>query len=95
MLPWVLCAVLTGSILVYCQLPLTTRTGCVVLLVLSDAASTEDLPTLTVPVLVRVFGHTETDQTLEVIRRLLCPLTVETTSLCRVGGHDSVTINCW
>ena len=65
------------------------------LLVLSDAASTEDLSTLTVPMLVRVSGHTETDQALEVIRRLLCPLTVVTTSLCCVGGHDSVTINGW
>ena len=65
----------------------TVRTVLIDLLLFSDTTCTEDLPTLIVGVsrmLERVSGHTETDQTLELIRRFFYPVTVVTTSLYSV-----------
>ena len=81
---------LTSGVFEECQFLSTVWTGLIDLLVFSDTTSTEDLPTLILRVsrmLVRVSCHTETDQTLELIRRLLCPVTVIATSLSLVRGH--------
>ncbi len=48
----------------------------VLCLILVDTASTEYFPTAPVPMLLRVPGHTQANQTLEVIRGLLHKLVV-------------------
>ena len=85
-----ICTLLTSGIFEECQWFLTVWTVLTDLLVLSDAAMTEDLPTLILRVsrmLVRVSGHTETDLTLELFRRVPYPLAVITSSLSLVGCH--------
>ena len=48
----------------------------IILLILVDTASTEYFPAAPVPMLLRVPGHTQANQTLEVIRGLLHKLVV-------------------
>ena len=53
-------------------------------LILVDTASTVDFPTAPVPMLLRVPGYTQANQTLEVIRGLLHKLVViASRSTCR------------
>ena len=61
-------------------------------LILVDAASTEYFPTAPVPMLLRVPGHTQANQTLEVIRGLLHKLVViasRTGLRTRISSLDS------
>ncbi len=62
-------------------------------LILVDTASTEYFPTAPVPMLLRVPGHTQANQTLEVIRGLLHKLVVIASraglrTRTRPRGHD-------
>ena len=60
-------------------------------LILVDTASTVDFPTAPVPMLLRVPGHTQANQTLEVIRGLIHKLVVVATragTRTRSRGHD-------
>ena len=87
------CSFLTSGIFEECQWFSTVWAILAVLLKLSDAVMTEDLPTLITGVsrmLVRVSGHTETDLTLELFRRVPYPWVVITFSLSLVShGY------CW
>ena len=55
----------------------------------SHTALTEQPATPSIAVLVRVSGHTQADLTLEVIRRLLYPLTVIASNCFLINAHLS------
>ena len=88
---------LTSLIFECCKVLLTTWTTPFFLLVLieDDTVSTENLATASIPVLLRVSGHTETDQTEKLIRRTSHPLTVIATNTL-IGCHCAkyVTDTC-
>ncbi len=72
----------------------------IICLILDDTAPTEYFPTAPVPMLLRVPGHTQANQTLEIIRGRLHKLVVIASraglrTRTRLRGHDFVHINFW